>query len=246
MSPRGGAMRAISIIGYKKSGKTKLSELILAEWEKASIHSDYLKFSHHSFDQEGTDTARMVNENRTVFGISSSESITIYGEERTLLNTLPQCKNKLLLIEGGKKETILPRVVCLRSKDEFRELSAGLAVATYGFDESTATNIVPHFTIDRLDELAKFMHEKAFILAGLNCKACGKKSCHELAQDIILGKCTVESCTPKNTKNIDISINNMPLNVNPFVEEIIAGAVKGMLEKLKGHSEGDITIRIKG
>ncbi len=239
-------MRAISIIGYKKSGKTKLSELILAEWEKASIYSDYLKFSHHSFDQEGTDTARMLSENRFVFGVSPTESMKVLGKVETLFDILPQCKNELLLVEGGKKETILPRVVCLRSKDEFRELSAGLAVATYGFDKSTATNIVPHFTIDKVDELAKFMHEKAFVLAGLNCKACGKKTCYELAQDIIIEKCTIEACTPKSKKNIDIRINDMPLNVNPFVEEIIAGAVKGMLEKLKGHSKGDIAIRIKG
>ncbi len=239
-------MKAVSVVGFKNSGKTALCEALLSIWEKQGFFADYLKYSHHVFDKEKTDTQRMLHEKRKVFGICESETICVEQKKATLLEILSNAKNSLLLVEGGKKELFLPRVVCLRSKEEFEELNKGLALATFGFDDFTNTGIVPHYTLNNVEHLAEFLLKNAFVLGGIDCKACKKESCHALAQDIVAKKAKVEDCLVLGeNKSVCIEIDGKQIMLNPFVEGIIKETIKGMLSTLKGSSEGDISIKIK-
>ncbi len=249
-------MQAINIVGFKNSGKTGLSRSILTSWEEEKFYADYLKFSHHDFEtaESMTDTSRMLSPRRKVFGVSEQQTMVLVNEKTSLVDIFTQTINPFLLIEGGKKLTILPRIVCLKDKNEFAELNNGLAIATYGLDSSTDTGLVPHFTPDNVKELAKLAKEKAFILADLNCEECGRKTCKELGEDIVKGKARPEQCLPLHKKDsgkslAKVSINGYSLPLNAFVEEIIAESIKGMVKPLKGFDrnsgKNSITIEIK-
>ncbi len=240
-------MRAINLVGFKKSGKTTLAKNILDIWESKSIPADYLKFTHSSFDKGKNDTAMMANGSRCVFGVSLQESIQLEGSALTLNQVLARCKNDLLLIEGGKKQLVLPRVICTDSKEDFDELNLGLAIATYGHEEDKNISPLPHFTKDNLEALADLMFEKAFVLAGVNCKSCKRKTCYEHAQDIVAKKADAKECIPLNSENQNIIIeaNGQVIPLNPFVQDIIKGSILGMISSLKDYTDGDINIRIK-
>lgn len=52
-------MRAVTVIGYKKSGKTGLSLALLGELKKLGLSVAVAKHSHHSFaEKQGADTSR--------------------------------------------------------------------------------------------------------------------------------------------------------------------------------------------
>ncbi len=248
-------MRAISVVGFKNSGKTTLSKKILKLWEENFIMADFLKFSSSGFDKEKTDTAKMVNSERSVFGVSAEESMITVGRKLSLPFIVASCQNKLLLVEGGKSEFFFPRVVCARTKEEFEELDCGLAIASYSYETSEAfSENIPHFTPDTVNELAQLMVEKSFYLATLNCRACGKENCHELAKEIVAGEASPLACVPlhgkKDNKNreqsVEITVGGNVLPLNPFVGDIIKGAIEGMLGELKGFTRGSsISINIK-
>ncbi len=239
-------MKAISVVGFKNSGKTAVCETLLSIWEKRGFIADYLKFSHHVFDLERTDTQRMLHKERVVFGVNDEQSLRIDSKKHSLLDILGQCQNSFLLVEGGKNELFLPRVVCLRSKEEFDELNKGLAIATFGFDDFTNTGILPHFTMENIEQLAHLVLEEAFVLAGLNCEACKRPSCHELACEIVAKRASVEECSVRSeNKSVSIQVGGKALALNPFVEDMIKETVKGMLSTLKGNTIGDMQITIK-
>ncbi len=246
VSAEGVAMRAISIVGYKDTGKTGLSKNILDYWQRKSVAADYLKYSHRGFDAADTDTFKMTDKTRTVFGLSENESIAIYGEKLSLLNVLSMCKNELLLVEGGKQELILPRVICTDNRTDFEKLSFGLAIATFSNLPTPPVRIVPHFTPKTLDKLADLMLEKAFVLAGLNCKACGRKTCYELAQDILIQKAKIDDCMYLNKKsNFELKANGKTIPLNDFTESMLSSVISAMMKELKGYAGGDISIHIK-
>ncbi len=239
-------MKAISIVGFKNSGKTALCEALLSIWEEENFFADYLKFSHCSFDLKRTDTQRMLHEKRKVFGVCESETVSFLLKKSSLLEILSGAQNPFLLVEGGKGELFLPRVLCLRSKEEVHDLNKELAIASFGFDDFTKTAFMPHYTLNNVRALAKLILEKAFVLGGIDCKACKRESCYALACEIVAEKASVDDCKAlKKNRAVDIEINGVKLALNPFVEDIVKETIKGMLSTLKNTSNGTIKIEIK-
>ncbi|MFA7689823.1 MAG: hypothetical protein WCY18_01855 [Methanofastidiosum sp.] len=44
---------------------------------------------------------------------------------------------------------------------------------------------------------------------------------------------------------VEVSINGKQIDLNPFVEELIANIVKGMISPLKGYQKGKIKIEVE-
>ena len=94
-----------------------------------------------------------------------------------------------------------------------------------------------------ITELCDLIEEKAFFLAGTDCKKCGFSSCLEYAKAIIAGKITTAGCLSLPT-DIHLSIDGEEFPLHSFVSNTLKGTILGFIQNLKGYKEGKITIEI--
>ena len=228
---------AVSIIGFKKSGKTTLTVALAKELKAMGYSVAGVKFSHEHFDKPGTDTWQISQVCDQVIGIAPNETTMAWPQKKYLPDLLPLVKADIILVEGGKSLTWLPRILVLKSPDEAQQLDNGLALGTWG--EITAPGITP-FT--SLQELAKEVLTRGFTLAGLDCETCGRPDCLTLAREIVRGEATPADCKAVHT-GMKITVNGHPLPMKSFVEDMIEGSLKAQLATLKGYVPG-ATVKI--
>lgn len=162
-----------------------------------------------------------------------------WSKQVSFFDLLPFVHSDILIIEGGKNLICLPRVVLPLSLQEYNELSCGLDLAIWGdFSEQNLQ------CTNQVSNLANLIKEKAFLLPGLNCGACGRWDCYSMAREIVNGEADPSECVAMNSK-ISIESNGYQISLNPFVQNLISGALKGMLEPLKGYSPGEIKIHLE-
>jgi molybdopterin-guanine dinucleotide biosynthesis protein B len=228
---------AVSIVGFKKSGKTTLTVALAKQLKAMGYTVAGVKFSHEQFDTPDTDTWQIGQVCDQVIGLSPHGTTMAWPQKKYLPDLLPLVQADIVLVEGGKSLTWLPRILVLRSPDEAQDLSNGLALGTWG--DITTPELTP-FT--SLEELAKEVLARGFTLAGLDCGTCGRPNCLTMAQEIVQGKATPADCKAFNTK-MKITINGHPLPMKSFVEDMIEGSLKAQLATLKGYVPGS-TIKI--
>ena len=233
-------MKAVSIVGPKKSGKTTLG-VELAKTLKTRGHSvSAAKFSHHDLAWAEADTSQYAAICDAVAGIGPNETFVRWDNHRFLPDILPLLSADVLLVEGGKTLGFLPRILCLNDKleDGIDWLMPELAISTWG---ERSLPDVPHAL--SVDELADIVMAKGFFLPGMDCETCGRPDCLGLAKDIVKGTASPEACLALHN-SIEVSINGAPLGMKPFVEDIVSAAIREMIRTLKGYSPGKATIKL--
>lgn len=233
-------MKAVSIIGPKKSGKTTLGLELARIFKERGLTVAAAKFSHSGFDWAETDTAKYAKVCDTVAGLGYDESFVHWTKHRFLPDLLPLLSADVLLVEGGKPLGFLPRILCLSGdlSDGLDWLSPELAIATQG--DQHLDGIPAPAT---LDELADLVLEKGFFLPGMDCETCGRPDCKTLATEIVRGVVGPEACLAMHN-SIQVDINGASVGMKPFVEDIISAAIREMLRTLKGYSPGKATITL--
>lgn len=242
-------MRAVSIVGYKNSGKTTLTAVLAQSLEARGLVVSIIKHTHHELDLPNTDTGFFTAPGRTVAAVNEEQSAVFWNSYRTVRDLLPLLSADIVLIEGGKKHTWLPRILCLQEESETPLLHPELAIASYG---QRLSDTLPHFDKDALDApgalirfdasdalnaLTDLVLEKSFLLPGLNCGACGFADCAGLCEAIVAGnKCTDDCLAVPDT--LSLTVNGETVGLNPFVARIMGGALEGMLSQLKGVTKG--------
>ena len=245
-------MRAVSIIGCKNSGKSTLVELLAGVLERRGLRVAVVKHAHSGLDKPDTDSARLRAPGRTVLAFAEGECAVFYGESRFLADMIPLIQADMLLVEGGKRLGWLPRILCLRASgeaeaDERDALDTGLAFAAWGRVPASG---LPYFPggpgveDEALDALASLAQEKAFLLPGLDCGACGRENCAALAAEIVAGKAGTQECAALHA-TVEARINGQPLALNAFAGRVVAGALRGMLGEMKGFAPGDLTLKMR-
>jgi len=235
-------MKAISLVGYKNSGKTTLGLELVKALQERGLSVAVAKFSSDGFTEvENTDTRRYKAVADTVIGLSGGESFVSWPEQRGLLQLLPLLEADMLVVEGGKSLGYLPRIILGRQDtvlDDFEgeALDPALALGTYGGATLTGKPLFKD-----VNELADMVVEKGFLLPGLSCGGCGRKGCRALARDIVAGTATVHECVTTGG-GVSVSVNGADLALNPFVARILASGLKGMLGELKGYVPGKVKI----
>ncbi len=230
-------MKAIQIVGYKKSGKTALA-LALAAALKARGHAvSAVKFTHNpSLDKADTDTGRLGAVCKAVAACTPSESAVFWSNPRSLHEMLPLLDAEVLVVEGGKELACMPRILVLRDPAEAAELGADLAAATFG-----PVTIPGVWAVSEVEEVADLVLTRGFLLPNLNCGACGEPSCAAMAARIVAGGAVPDDCTSGGGL-LRITVNGVPLAANPFVGRIISAGITAMLAQLKGFAPGRIEI----
>ena len=235
-------MKAISIIGFKNSGKTTLTARLADALEARGLTVAIAKHTHHGLDKPDTDTTRLMKAGRTVIGVGEDECAVFWSTRHHLQDLLPLVQADILLVEGGKSLGWLPRILCLREPEEAKALDRDLAVASWG---AVAAPPLAHFSADKIDALATLVMEKAFVLPGLDCGACGQDDCAALSRLVVAGKAGAHDCRTLDG-SLRITVNGHQLGLNPFVARIVAGSLRGMLKELKGYAPGVVEIRLEG
>ena len=232
--------KALSLVGYKKSGKTTLMVELIKELRNRGLKVSGAKFSDHSFDRGNADTGKISRETVDMAGLSESQTFFNWSRKKYLPDLLPLMDGDVLLVEGGKKLGWLPRVLLLKSPEEAAQLDNGLALATWG---EVRTDYLPHIT--SVSGLADLFLDRGFMLPGLDCGSCGHETCAQLAGRILSGAAFPANCSARHN-SLEIRVNDQELGMNSFVERIITRSILGMLSELKGYSPGRVEIKISG
>ncbi len=236
-------MRAVGIIGYKKSGKTSLLVKLARELTNRGYTISTVKHVSCDLDLPETDTALHREYARQVAAISSQESAIFFRESLKLEEMLNYLRADFILIEGFKKEKTFPKIVCLKPEDDLETLLDGLEICVVGSRPGGQLD-VPFLDADGdISEIANLVEEKAFKLPNLDCEACGYKTCYEMALQIVRGSRATEDCKSLYA-DVQIKIDDRIMPVKPFVADIVRNTVTGMLSSLKGYGKGRIEIVI--
>jgi molybdopterin-guanine dinucleotide biosynthesis protein B len=232
-------MRAIAVVGYKKSGKTTLAMELTEALKKLGLTVALAKHSHHGFDEKAeTDTARFRSRADMVLGFSPGGSFVSWPGERPLADLTPLVNTDILVLEGGKTLGVMPRIIIAPDEATAVDLDPDLALAVYG------DNALGELMATRdIDGLARIAANAGFLLPGLDCGGCGRENCRALAAEIVAGDATEAACVAMNG-DLKISINGQPLALNPFIERMLRGGILGMLRELKGFGPGAVDISL--
>jgi molybdopterin-guanine dinucleotide biosynthesis protein B len=234
-------MKAVGIIGYKKSGKTTLGVRLAAELIKMGLTVGVIKHTSEGIDWPATDSTKynQVSDFTAVIGPQETE-IILKGAHK-IDDILKYYNGDVLLVEGFKDDKTFPKIVCLRSADEKKDLCNGLDLFTASFEKGAADFEIKN---DRdVQVMAARVAEKGFKLPALDCEKCAYQSCEALAKAIVSGKATFEECVSLNPP-LSIEVDGTELALNPFTANLCKQTILGMLSSLKGYKKGKVTIRI--
>jgi len=232
-------MKAVSIVGYKKSGKTTLAVDLCRALGLQGYAVAAAKFSHQGFDKIDGDTSRLAEVCSAVVGLSGQETCLLWPGKRYLPDIVPLLQADVLVVEGGKALNNLPRIILPGPEGPIEKLRPELALACFGSVEVQGLTCIRD-----IGTLAELVLARGFYLPGLDCGACGRDDCGQMARDIVAGQAGIEDCVAMHSE-LKVTVNGAPLGLNPFVSSIVAGGIKGMLSQLKGYGPGSIEISLE-
>jgi len=162
--------RVFGITGWKNSGKTTLTERLVATLTARGWRVSTVKHAHHAFDidKEGTDSFRHRQAGAGEVAIVSDQRWALmhelHGEEEPnldhILARLSPCD--LVLVEGYKREGHLKIEARRREARSMEPLSAGdpniVAVAA---DHPVGGETIPVFDLDDIAAIADFIEKAA-------------------------------------------------------------------------------------
>jgi molybdopterin-guanine dinucleotide biosynthesis protein B len=195
-------VKAVGIIGYKKSGKTTLGVRLAKELAGMGHRVGVVKHASCAIDFAEADTSKYRPYASVVSATSPGDTEIILRGERTIEEILSHYECDIVLIEGFKREKTFPKIVCLRQAEEKKGLFDGLELFTASFKKEISDYDI--MDDSHLRTMAEKAMEKGFKLPKRDCGLCGYKTCLEFARDLVRGKATIEKCV---TQPVSMRVN---------------------------------------
>lgn len=158
--------RIFGITGWKNSGKTTLTERLVAEFHRRGVRLATVKHAHHEFDvdHEGTDSWRHRKAGASEVAIVSSRRVAIMREleadaEPSLAEVIARLAPcDLVLVEGYKQEPH-PKIEVRRlTARETRPLAGSVPnVLAIAADHPVVGGHLPAFSLDDVAAIADFI-----------------------------------------------------------------------------------------
>jgi molybdopterin-guanine dinucleotide biosynthesis protein B len=159
-------LRVFGITGWKNSGKTTLTEKLVAELTRRGRKVSTVKHAHHAFDidKEGTDSFRHRAAGASEVAIVSSHRWALmhelHGEDEPALNEvlarLSPCD--IVLVEGYKREAHLKIETRRLSAKDTAPLSAhDPRIVAVAADHRIEGETLPVFDLDDTPAIADFI-----------------------------------------------------------------------------------------
>ena len=234
--------KAVSVVGYKDSGKTKVIEGLVAELSNRGYNVGTVKHAAENLllDTPGKDTWRHRHAGSKATAILHDEGAAFFIDKFLTINDAISKLGTLdfIVLEGFKSNNSTAKIIVPQNTKDIEELSDGLEVAVIKLHDKTVTNeFVPVIPIERVCKLADLVEEKAFpILPELDCRACGFEDCKNMAKAILLGEADFKKCVGYGSSfNLKVNDKNIPLG--SFVQSALTNVVLGFIKTLKGAEE---------
>jgi molybdopterin-guanine dinucleotide biosynthesis adapter protein len=254
-------MRVIGIIGYHNSGKTYAGTRIAGELKNRGYTVAAVKHIHGNLDYADKDTAQFTRFCHRVVGlrthtippgnrktpdgiqtneVSTDEVYTIEKKKTSLQNILlsmdtdfsSDSRIDFAIVEGFKDAATFPKIICDTPGGKVLDHPLGIGhMQVCEVDEN------------KISQLCDLIEEKAFFLAGADCKKCGFSTCFDYARALIAGKVRQADCLSL-PGDIHVSINGETFALHPFVGNTLKGTILGFIKNLKGYKEGSVVIKI--
>jgi molybdopterin-guanine dinucleotide biosynthesis protein B len=153
-------VKGVAIVGYHKSGKTTLGVKLCKELASKGLRVGVVKHVSCELQFADADSSRYRAFASVVAAASAAEAEVIVKGEKSIEEMLKYCAGcDFVLVEGFKKERLFPKIVCLREKEEKKELVDGLELCTASFKEGVADYLITDE--DHVRKMAAVALEKA-------------------------------------------------------------------------------------
>ena len=147
------------------------------------------------------------------------------------------------VILEGVTDINAPRIVAAIDKEGIEAKYDELTFCISGVISNTETEYkgLPVInSIDNIERLVDLIEEKVYDrlpdFPTECCDACGF-NCRELGSKILKGEAKRENCRILNTE-VELLVDGNKIQIVPFVEDILANAVLGVVKELEGYKKG--------
>jgi len=247
-------MKAVAVIGYKGSGKTLVASTIIRGLRERGYRVAAIKHVHERLRLPPSDSSKFYEAGaERVIALGECEWEELGRGDRRLWEVLMALRGyDYVVVEGFKATFPGPRIVVARELKDAKSLSSPLVIAYSGpiarskkaVGELGAPVVDPEREPERL---VKIVMEKGFEPpAGLDCGFCRHGSCMAMAIAIARGDAKPSECVALNPL-VSLRVNGVEIPLNPFVQEVFANVVSGLVRSLRGAPSrpSDIEVRVK-
>ncbi len=238
-------VRAVAVVGYREVGKTKIVEGLVRELSKRGHRVATVKHvveRGFSIDRPGKDTWRHARAGaRVVVSLAPRELATIERRAAKLGEVLHGLeRSDFVIIEGFKVSRGLPKIVVARTGADLRKLADGFTIASVGAKKAR----LPAFELRQMKGLTDLVERRVPpVLPEIDCEHCGYKSCREFALAVLAGKRRWDGC-PTLRERVVLRVDGKQVYLNPFMQDLIAGLIGGLLSSLKGVKGKQVELKV--
>lgn len=245
-------MKAVSVVGYTKSGKTTTIETIIRELRKRNYRVGSIKDIHYEgfqIDTDGTNTDRHRKAGAELVTARGLHETDVLFSERLDLYAMARFYDVDYLIVEGIREANTPIILTADKVEDLDErwsdhvfmVSGKIADTIDAYRGVPAISVLedPTALVDRVEEIA---FELLPDFPANCCTACGG-TCRELCAAILKGERKREDCVLDQAQ-VRLSVNDQVVPMVPFVQNILRNALLGVVKELDGFQE-DAKIKVE-
>ncbi|MEM2192506.1 MAG: molybdopterin-guanine dinucleotide biosynthesis protein B [Candidatus Hadarchaeales archaeon] len=235
--------RIVLVVGYKKSGKTKIVESLVMELKSRGYRVGTIKHvpePDFEPDVPGKDTWKHHKAGADIVAaISSEKFVVIERAQKSPMEAIEMMEElDFVIIEGFRGIKDIARIVVARDDSEISELKNDFTIAIIKSQGGK-----PEFDVSAL---ADIVEQKSFpILPGLDCKHCGYNTCKEFRAAVVNGQARGDGC-PALKREVILHVDGKEVGLNPFVQGLLRNLVGAIVSSLKWEGEGrEVVLRVK-
>ena len=237
--------RVIAVMGFRRAGKTTIVEGLVRELSKRGYRVGTVKHVRErgfTIDEPGKDTWRHGKAGALMVACLAPRETVVITKRRARLEEALRAMRGLhfVVMEGFRGLKGVVKIAVARTAKEASKLVDKFTVACVGYGRWG----VPVFRLDQTKELADIVELKALpLLPGLDCKRCGYTSCKEFVLGVLEGRAKLEDCQVLSAK-VRLVVDGRGVELNAFMQELIAGMITGMTSTLKKAKGREIELKV--
>jgi molybdopterin-guanine dinucleotide biosynthesis protein B len=232
--------KAVSVVGFKDSGKTRVVEALVGELVGRGFSVGTLKHTAESvlLDTPGKDTWRHREAGSGATAILHGRGSALFLDRAMTVREAVVMLGEIdfVVTEGFKSLESMAKLIVPRVEGEVGELSNGLEIGLVDVDGRGVQGgcAVPVIPLEDAAALADVVEERAFpVLPGLDCRGCGFDSCLEFGKALLAGDAVLGACVGFGS-GFSLRVEGKEVVLGPFVQDVTRSVVLGLLSSFKG------------